>query len=133
MSEDAPQIQPRATQILPMVTPWFAEAFELYAQEEVSWEVTFLQFPTNTQGEFLGLIGVYAAINGVLPKTLVMANQQIQPYHIDEEAVFNFVRLIMEGLRQSRSNQLQEMNEAATKSARNGQPPPTNGLIIPGR
>lgn len=144
MSEDAPQSEndlppaylpggPNVSQVIPTITPWFARAFLNHAQEEVTWEIGLLQFPTNTRGEFISLIGLFAAIPGAIIGTLVMANEQIQPYGLTEELVDTFVSKVLESLRTSRSGQLAEMEEASVQNARNGQAPPTNGIIIPGR
>jgi hypothetical protein len=149
MSEDAPQLfnQPdpegrtivpipesgvRVTQILPEVTPWFQAAFERHAQEDdVSWEIGLIQLPTDSRGNFVSLIAIFAAIPGAVLGTLVMANRQIQPYGLNAEAVDTGVREIMEQLRESRSEQLKEMDEAGKLNAQFGSKPPTNGLIIP--
>lgn len=121
----------RVTQVLPEVTPWFRASFERHAQEDVTWELGLVQFPTDSRGSFVSLIAVFTAIPGAVLGTLIQSSQQIQPYNLSPEAVDLAVREILDSLRDSRSKQIEEMTEAGKLNAQFGSKPPTNGLIIP--
>jgi hypothetical protein len=133
MTQDAPRAS-TARQLLPAITPWFAQAFDRYAPpDEINWELGLIQFPTKTPGQFQSLVAVYADIPGQVLRTAIMASAQIQPYGMEPEGVDQFVRDFVENLRLSRSQQNETMIRDAEQAARNGRTPPPGGLIVPGQ
>lgn len=132
--------RPQVVQIDKLVRQWMAQGFEEHAGDDrFAWACNLVQFPANIgpDGQPTGWasqLAVYVSTPGHAGTTL-MHNGVLFPHDINltRENVVAMVRDICIGLRTSRREQPARMLEAQQQAARNGQPMPQSGLILPGQ
>lgn len=122
---------PGVRRITEQITPLVRSAVQEHSQGDViTWDCAFQLMPNPQDGSLMGVVAVYAQMPGVLPKSYIGSGIFLQPV-IDASVIDQEVRVLLESLRQGRSQQLDSMQQAGEQAARTGRPSPASGLILP--
>lgn len=128
-----PTESPRVVRLIDKVMTWIQEAVERYAYEDrVVWDAFPQMFPSPANQGLITALGIYLEIPGVVVNTAVQTSLAVQPNGVTQDSIDAVIRETMENLREARSQQIASMEKQQATAARNGNPSPSHGLILPG-